>query len=64
VDQLLLYCYHYDPTTGRYGPVIMNVLRLAGIITVLGLLTLILILRRYKPRPVPTGGAAAAGGTA
>jgi protein SCO1/2 len=64
VDQLLLYCYHYDPTTGRYGPVIMNVLRLAGIITVLGLLTLILILRRYKPRPVPTEDAAAAGGTA
>lgn len=34
VDQILLYCYHYDPTTGRYGVVIMNVLRLGGAITV------------------------------
>ena len=35
VDQLLLYCYHYDPTTGRYGLSIMRVLRIAGIVTVL-----------------------------
>jgi protein SCO1/2 len=34
VDRLLLYCYHYDPTTGRYGLVLMNVLRLAGVLTV------------------------------
>lgn len=34
VDQFLLYCYHYDPTTGRYGVVIMNVLRLGGGLTV------------------------------
>jgi protein SCO1/2 len=34
VDQLILYCYHYDPETGRYGVVIMNVLRLAGVATV------------------------------
>ena len=30
VDQIFLYCYHYDPTTGKYGFVIMNVLRIAG----------------------------------
>ena len=30
VDQVLLYCFHYDPATGKYGLVIMNVLRLAG----------------------------------
>jgi protein SCO1 len=34
VDQLLLFCYRYDPTTGQYGLVIMNVLRLAGLLTV------------------------------
>jgi protein SCO1/2 len=37
VDQLLLYCYHYDPQTGKYGLVIMNVVRLAGLLTVLSL---------------------------
>jgi len=35
VDQFLLLCYHYDPTTGKYGLVISNVLRLAGSLTVL-----------------------------
>jgi protein SCO1/2 len=33
VDRLLLLCYHYDPETGRYGLVIMNVLRGAGALT-------------------------------
>lgn len=30
VDQLLLFCFHYDPATGKYGAVAMNVLRAAG----------------------------------
>ncbi|TAK18353.1 MAG: SCO family protein [Acidobacteria bacterium] len=34
VDQALLYCYHYDPTTGKYGLMIMTVVRAAGILTV------------------------------
>ena len=37
VDQLLLLCYHYDPSTGTYGLAILNVIRLAGLVTVLGL---------------------------
>jgi len=35
VDQILLYCYHYDPSAGRYNVVIFRVLRLAGVLTVL-----------------------------
>ena len=48
VDQLMLYCYHYDPATGKYGLVIMNVLRVCGVATLIGLLILILILRRQN----------------
>jgi protein SCO1/2 len=33
-DQIMLYCYHYDPTTGKYGLAIMAVVRAAGILTV------------------------------
>jgi protein SCO1/2 len=33
VDQILLYCYHYDPTAGKYNLVIFRVLRLAGVAT-------------------------------
>ena len=37
VDQVLLYCFHYDPVTGKYGMAIMNTVRLAGLLTVLAL---------------------------
>jgi protein SCO1/2 len=52
IDQMLLYCYHYDPATGKYGLVIMNSLRLAGSATVLALVTYIgLMLRRDRRAP-------------
>jgi protein SCO1/2 len=35
VDQALLFCYHYDPESGTYGFAIMNLVRLAGLATVL-----------------------------
>ena len=35
VDQILLFCYHYDPHTGRYGLLISRVIQLAGAATVL-----------------------------
>ena len=59
VDKLLLYCYHYDPATGKYGPVVVNIIRLGGVLTVIGILALLLFLKRR-------GGAAEglAGGTA
>lgn len=60
VDAVLLYCYHYDPATGKYGPVIMNFMRLGGIATIVGLLALLLIMRRRGPEPdrASVGGAA------
>jgi protein SCO1/2 len=30
VDQILLFCYHYDPATGKYGAIVMNLVRFAG----------------------------------
>jgi protein SCO1/2 len=35
VDQVLLFCYHYDAASGKYTARIMNLVRLAGIATVL-----------------------------
>jgi protein SCO1/2 len=35
VDEVLLYCYHYDPKTGRYGAVVANIMRIAGAATML-----------------------------
>ncbi|HEX8130007.1 MAG TPA: SCO family protein [Pyrinomonadaceae bacterium] len=65
VDKLTLYCFHYDPTTGKYGPAIMNIMRLTGIVTVVGLVILIMVLQRRRRssssapegRPMSTGEA-------
>ena len=46
VDQVLLYCYHYNPSTGKYGAVIMNILRLAGGATVFILGSFVIIMLR------------------
>lgn len=49
VDRALLFCFHYDPTTGKYGLVIMNVLRLAAGLTVVVLFgSVYLWLRRER----------------
>jgi len=50
VDKLTLYCFHYDPTTGKYGPAIMNIMRVTGIVTVVGLAVLIMVLHRRRRR--------------
>jgi protein SCO1/2 len=46
VDQVLLYCYHYDPKSGRYGAVISNIMRLAGAATMLILGGFLLVMFR------------------
>lgn len=52
VDQLLLYCYHYDPEQGKYSATILRLLRLAGIATMLSLGTLIFVMIRRGPERV------------
>ncbi len=36
-EQLMLYCYHYDPATGKYGLQVLRVMRLGAIATLLGM---------------------------
>ncbi|MFQ5650593.1 MAG: SCO family protein [bacterium] len=48
-DQVLLFCYHYDPTTGKYGVAIMNIIRVVGLLTILALGTFVTVsLRRDR----------------
>ena len=62
-DHALLYCYQYDPMTGKYGVVIMNVLRAAGGLTVL-LLGIFMTVMFLRERKRPGGVAPAAGAKA
>jgi protein SCO1/2 len=51
VDQILLYCYHYDPKVGKYSAAVMGIVRLGGVAAVLILSTfLILMWRRDRRR--------------
>lgn len=52
-DQLLLLCYGYDPKTGTYGLLIMNVIRAAGIFTVIALAGAVFFLFRQERRSGP-----------
>jgi protein SCO1/2 len=47
VDQVLLYCYHYDPNTGKYGAVISRILQLSAMATVLILGAFMVVLFRH-----------------
>jgi protein SCO1/2 len=60
VDQLLLYCFHYDPATGKYGAAVMNLMRIGGVVTVIAIVGLLLALRRRGSKQIdlPAGGAA------
>ena len=49
VDDFLLFCYHYDPATGKYGASVLRLVRLGGILTVLAFLSFLTIsLRRDR----------------
>lgn len=62
VDQLLLLCYHFDPSTGKYTGLVMTALRVSGVLTMLGLATGLFLLSRGSGRPgSPPGPAPLAG---
>ena len=57
VDQILLFCYHYDPSTGKYGALVMRIVRVsgAGFVLVCGTF-LWIVFRREKARPIVRHG--------
>jgi protein SCO1/2 len=49
IDELLLFCYHYDPETGRYGAAVMNLVRLGGVLTLGALAAFFIMSWRRDP---------------
>jgi protein SCO1/2 len=47
-DQLLLYCYHYDPSTGTYGFAILRAVRIGGFLTLLAIVGMFIYFRKKK----------------
>jgi protein SCO1/2 len=54
-DQVLLYCYHYDPRTGHYGATVTNIVRLGGLTTVLVLGGFLAVLFRKEKQEQSIG---------
>ncbi len=50
VEQLFLYCFHYDPASGKYGLAILRVLRGAAVATIIGIVALILFFWRNNKK--------------
>src|ERR1700676_1091532 len=48
IDHVLLFCYHYDPTTAKYSASILKIIRLGGVLTILSIVGGILISRRRE----------------
>jgi protein SCO1/2 len=50
VDQLFLYCFHYDPKSAKYSLAVMRVVRGAGILTLAAMVVGIVVMRRREAR--------------
>lgn len=50
LDKILLTCFQYDSTTGRYGPYVLGIMRVGGVITVIGIAIGVVLLRRGELR--------------
>jgi protein SCO1/2 len=53
VDQLMLFCYHYDPVTGTYTAAVMDIIRLGSVATILSLGTFLVVMLRRESRLHP-----------
>ena len=49
IEQLLMLCFHFNPISGKYGALIMVVLRTAGVLTLVALGGLLVHLIRREP---------------
>jgi protein SCO1/2 len=70
VDQVLLFCFHYDPREGKYGPAVLTFVRAGGVLTIIGVGVFVAVLvrgpaakatSRERERRNPTSGVSDAG---
>lgn len=54
IDHVLLYCFHYDPTTARYSAAILKIIQLGGLVTLALLVGAILVFRRRDKQAAPS----------
>jgi protein SCO1/2 len=50
IDNVLLLCYHYDPTTGKYGSLALRAVRIGAIVTVVAFLSFLFVSLRREAK--------------
>ena len=50
VEEILLFCFDYDPAAGRYGWAVMTLVRIGGLLTVAAVLGFVVVMRRREKR--------------
>jgi protein SCO1/2 len=50
IDDVMLLCYHYDPTTGKYGATAIGAIRIGGVATLVALLSFLFVSLRREAR--------------
>ncbi|HXW03638.1 MAG TPA: SCO family protein [Vicinamibacterales bacterium] len=63
IDDVLLFCYHYDPATGKYGATVLGLVRLGGIATIVAFLAFLAVSLRRERAIRPADAAAGANRT-
>jgi protein SCO1/2 len=62
IDHVLLFCFHYDPAAATYSASILKLIRLGGVLTILGLVVGFVIFRRRDLAPSQTNSRPRKGG--
>jgi protein SCO1/2 len=62
IDDFLLFCYHYDPATGKYGASVLRMVRIGGIATMIAIASFLTISLRRERRNGSTDSAGPSGG--
>jgi protein SCO1 len=53
-DDVLLYCFHYDPASGKYSLAVMTLVRIAGVVTLVAVgAAIVWMRRRERHEPLP-----------
>lgn len=55
-DKILLYCFHYDPQSGKYSAYVVNFVRAGAVLTIVGLGILVIKLNSSRKRKMKAGG--------
>ena len=54
IDDVLLFCYHYDPETGKYGATVLGMVRVAGVATIAAFALFLTVSLRRERTKAPT----------